>query len=126
MKRKMTRLKTLIKREHMSQQDFADWFCIARFTAWQVLNEKRQLKGDEIVKICMRFDVSADWLLGLSNIERPWDVSGEDKLRANKDIIWKTEPLEGSQYYRRVTPKEAKRIVDNFNIIKKSEYEEVK
>ena len=53
----------------MTQQDFADWFCITRYTAWQILNQKRQLKADEIVKICMRFDVTADWLLGLSDIE---------------------------------------------------------
>ena len=71
MKRKMNRLKLLLKINHMTQQDFADWFCIARFTAWQVLNEKRQLKGDEIIEICKRFKVSADWLLGLSEIENP-------------------------------------------------------
>lgn len=68
--KKMNRLKSLIKRNHMSQQDFADWFCVQRFTAWQILNEKRPLKADEIVKICTRFDVSADWLLGLSDSEK--------------------------------------------------------
>lgn len=68
-----TRLKSLLKRNHMSQQEFADWFHITRYTAWTILNGKRQLKTDEIVKICMRFDVSADWLLELSNVMRPWE-----------------------------------------------------
>ena len=67
------RLKTLLRRKNMSLQGFADWFCVARYTAWQIVNGKRQLRADEIVKICMRFDVSADWLLELSNVERPWE-----------------------------------------------------
>lgn len=85
MKRKMNRLKLLLKINHMTQQDFADWFCITRYTAWQILNQKRQLKADEIVKISMRFDVTADWLLGLSDIENPFEDA--EKYKAIKALI---------------------------------------
>ena len=85
MKRKMNRLKLLLKINHMTQQDFADWFCITRYTAWQILNQKRQLKADEIVKICMRFDVTADWLLGLSDIENLFEDA--EKYKAIKALI---------------------------------------
>lgn len=85
MKRKMNRLKLLLKINHMTQQGFADWFCITRYTAWQILNQKRQLKADEIVKICMRFDVTADWLLGLSDIENPFEDA--EKYKAIKALI---------------------------------------
>ena len=68
-----TRLKSLLKRHHMTQQDFADWFYISKDAAFRIINGKRQLKADEIVKICMRFDVSADWLLELSDEKRPWE-----------------------------------------------------
>lgn len=66
-KRKMNRLKLLLRCEHMTQQDFADWFYIQRITANQILNKKRPLKEDEIIKICKRFNVTADWLLGLTD-----------------------------------------------------------
>lgn len=83
--REDNRLKTLLRRNNMSQQEFADWFCITRYTAWQILNQKRQLKADEIVKICMRFDVTADWLLELSDIENPFEDA--EKYKAIKALI---------------------------------------
>ena len=39
----------------MTQQEFADWFCVFRDTAWKVLNGQRRLKADEIIEICRRF-----------------------------------------------------------------------
>lgn len=83
--REDNRLKILLRRNNMSQQNFADWFCITRYTAWQILNQKRQLKADEIVKICMRFDVTADWLLELSDIENPFEDA--EKYKAIKALI---------------------------------------
>ena len=72
----------------MSQQEFADWFGITRYTAWQILNQKRQLKADEIVKICMRFDVTADWLLELSNYRDPYMEGYKDGA---KDVLKEVE-----------------------------------
>lgn len=69
--REDNRLKMLLKRNHMTQQDFANWFYVSRDAAFRIINGKRQLKADEIVKICMRFDVTADWLLELSDVEKP-------------------------------------------------------
>ena len=40
---------------------------------------------NEIVKICMRFDVTADWLLGLSDIENPFEDA--EKYKAIKALI---------------------------------------
>lgn len=62
-----TRLKRLLKANHMKQREFADWFCISWHAAWDVINGRRPLKDFEIVEICQRFNVSADWLLGLSD-----------------------------------------------------------
>lgn len=60
-----TRLKIVLKANHMTQREFADWFCISGHAAWEVINGNRPLKDFEIVEICKRFNVSADWLLGL-------------------------------------------------------------
>ena len=48
-------LKILLRRNDMTQQEFADWFCVSRATAWKVLNGHRRLKADEIIEICRRF-----------------------------------------------------------------------
>ena len=62
-----TRLKVLLKANHMKQREFAEWFCISQHMAWEITNGRRPLKDFEIVEICQRFNVSADWLLGLSD-----------------------------------------------------------
>lgn len=64
-----TRLKVLLKANHMKQREFADWFCISQHMAWEITNGNRPLKDFEIVEICKRFNVSADWLLGLSDVK---------------------------------------------------------
>lgn len=79
------RLRLLLKRNHMTQQDFADWFCCCRETAWTILIGKRALKADEIVEICKRFNVTADWLLELSDIENPFEDA--EKYKAIKALI---------------------------------------
>ena len=83
--REDNRLKTLLRRNNMSQQEFADWFCVSRDTAWKVLNGQRRLKADEIIEICRRFRVTADWLLGLSDVETPSEEA--EKYRAIKELI---------------------------------------
>lgn len=81
------RLRVLVKRNHMTQQDFADWFCCCRETAWTILDGRRALKATEIVEICKRFNVTADWLLGLSDVENP---SKEAEIyRAIKELVQK-------------------------------------
>ncbi len=52
---KDNRLKILLRRNDMTQQEFADWFCVSKDTAWKVLNGQRRLKADEIIEICRRF-----------------------------------------------------------------------
>ena len=65
-----TRLKIVLKKHHMTQREFAEWFCISWHAAWEIANGNRPLKDFEIVEICKRFNVSADWLLGISDIEK--------------------------------------------------------
>lgn len=62
-----TRLKILLNKNNMKQREFAEWFCISQHMAWEITNGNRPLKDFEIVEICQRFNVSADWLLGLSD-----------------------------------------------------------
>lgn len=81
------RLRVLVKRNHMTQQDFADWFCCCRETAWTILDGRRALKATEIVEICKRFNVTADWLLGLSDVENPSKEA--EAYRAIKELVQK-------------------------------------
>lgn len=81
------RLRLLLKRNHMTQQDFADWFCCCRETAWTILDGRRVLKATEIVEICKRFNVTADWLLGLSDVENPSKEA--ETYRAIKELVQK-------------------------------------
>lgn len=61
-----TRLKQLLNKYNVTQQSFADILCVTRYTAWKIINNKRPLRSDEIVRICEKFNVSANWLLGLN------------------------------------------------------------
>lgn len=79
------RLKELLKKNDVSQQEYADWFCVSRDTAWSVINGRRQLKADEIIMICNRFNVTSDWLLGLSDVESPNKEAA--MYRAIKELI---------------------------------------
>ena len=62
-----TRLKVLLNKNNMKQREFAEWFCLSQHMAWEITNGRRPLKDFEIVEICQRFNISADWLLGLSD-----------------------------------------------------------
>lgn len=68
-----TRLKQLLNKYNVTQQSFADMLCVTKYTAWKIINNKRPLRSDEIVKICRKFDVSANWLLGLNELSNPYD-----------------------------------------------------
>lgn len=81
------RLKELLRKNDISQQEYADWFCVSRDTAWSVINGRRQLKADEIIMICNRFNVTADWLLGLSDVENPSKEA--EAYRAIKELVQK-------------------------------------
>lgn len=69
-----TRLKQLLNKYNVTQQSFADMLCVTKYTAWKIINNKRPLRSDEIVKICEKFDVSANWLLGLNELSNPYDI----------------------------------------------------
>ena len=76
-----TRLKQLLNKYNVTQQSFANILCVTKYTAWKIINNKRPLRSDEIVKICKNFNVSADWLLGLNELSNPYDIEVLDKIR---------------------------------------------
>lgn len=83
------RLKILLKREHMTVQDFADFLCCGWQTAWTITSGKRLLRADEIVMICNKFNITADWLLGMTDVENPNKEA--EKYRAIKELIQREE-----------------------------------
>lgn len=85
------RLKTLLKRERMTVQDFADFLCCGWQTAWTITSGKRLLRADEIVMICNKFNVTADWLLGMSDVEVPNREAA--MYRAIKELVQKEESV---------------------------------
>ena len=87
-----TRLKQLLNKYNVTQQSFANILCVTKYTAWKIINNKRPLRSDEIVKICERFNVSADWLLGLKESSNPRDIEALDKIKAEIVKVWRTNP----------------------------------
>lgn len=61
------RLKELRINNGLKQKYLADFLNISQNTYSQYENELRQLPLDLLVKLCKFYNVSADYLLGLSN-----------------------------------------------------------
>lgn len=91
-----TRLKQLLNKYNVTQQSFADILCVTKYTAWKIINNKRPLRSDEIVKICNFFDVSANWLLGLNELSKPYDIEVLDKITVKIKSMF---PLSGKWMY---------------------------
>ncbi len=91
-----TRLKQLLNKYNVTQQSFADMLCVTKYTAWKIINNKRPLRSDEIVKICEKFNVSANWLLGLNELSNPYDIEVLDKIIVKIKAMF---PLSGKWMY---------------------------
>lgn len=63
------RINELMKNENLSQQGFADKLGIPRSNVNNWTRGANNLKADDIAKISKTFGVSADWLIGLTDIE---------------------------------------------------------
>ena len=72
----MIRLKELRDEVGLSQGDIADKFSVAQNTVSSWENGKRDPDTDTVKKIAAFFDVSIDYLLGVSDIKKA--PSGED------------------------------------------------
>ena len=63
------RIGKLITEKGITQQVLSDRIGVKRETVVQWLNGSRKIKAEHIIMLCKALDVSADYLLGLSEIE---------------------------------------------------------
>ena len=73
----MNRIKELRQQKGWSQVDLADRLKVGKNTISRYESEKRQLDPDTILRLCDLFGVTADYLLGRSEIPTP-QISGEE------------------------------------------------
>lgn len=65
-----TRLRELMKKHNLTQEALANETGIARTTIGAYRTGQRTPHGEKLVKLANRFDVSADWLLGISDVKK--------------------------------------------------------
>ena len=66
------RLKDIREDADVSQKTLAEFLHIKQNTYSQYENEKRQLPIDVLIKLAEYFNVSTDYILGLTNITTPY------------------------------------------------------
>ena len=65
------RMRNLRQDNDLSQKTVADMLGIAQTTYSQYELEKRPMPIDYLIALCKNYDVSADYMLGLSNKKNP-------------------------------------------------------
>ena len=65
------RMRNLRQDNDLSQKNVADMFGVAQTTYSQYELEKRPMPIDYLIALCKFYDVSADYMLGLSNRKNP-------------------------------------------------------
>ena len=65
-------LKRFRKGRNLNQQKICDILKIPQPQYSRYERGERKLKADQIIAICKEFDVSADYLLGLSDIDKKY------------------------------------------------------
>lgn len=64
------KIEDLIKKKESTQAIEAKRMGVSPSLLSDVCNDKRDLRADSLKKLCDNFNVSSDWLLGLSNISK--------------------------------------------------------
>ncbi|HHW39931.1 MAG TPA: helix-turn-helix transcriptional regulator [Syntrophomonadaceae bacterium] len=86
----MSRIRELRKRYNISAEELAEKLNISVPYLYDIENKRRRLNEDLINKLCMIFEVSADYLLGLTDEPHSnsigkdqdvWPHSDEDPLK---------------------------------------------
>lgn len=80
------------KDHHHTQQDLADLLHVSISTVRSWENEKSSPSHEMLVSICRLYNVSSDYLLGLTRIERPEEFTREElaKIREFEEfLVWK-------------------------------------
>ena len=65
------RMRNLRQDNDLSQKNVADMLGVAQTTYSQYELEKRPMPIDYLIALCKFYDVSADYMLGLSNRKNP-------------------------------------------------------
>ena len=65
------RMRNLRQDNDLSQKKVADMLGVAQTTYSQYELEKRPMPIDYLIALCKFYNVSADYMLGLSNIKNP-------------------------------------------------------
>ena len=65
------RIKGLREDKDLTQVDIAKYLNVAQNTYSQYENGKREVPITVLIKLCQYFDVSSDYILGLSDVKKP-------------------------------------------------------
>lgn len=90
-----------LRTEHNeTQQQLADAIGVSRVLIMHYENATRQIKAGTIVKIAKHFDVSADYLLGLSPIKTPDRNTARQIAEFAKNVVTDNLTDEEKMYIR--------------------------
>jgi len=82
-----------VRKDHgHTQQDLADLLHVSISTVRSWENEKSSPNHETLVSICRLYNVSSDYLLGLTRIERPEEFTREEmaQIREFEEfLMWK-------------------------------------
>lgn len=123
------RIKQLRVEHNLTQEEFGKLFGIVKSTISMYENDKSIPDDDMKKKIAEKFDVSLDWLMGVSDIRNPADkiadsLSDDPELAEFWDELREREDLQLLfKQVKEMSPEDVKKII---RIIKAIEDEEAK
>ena len=92
------KIKNIREANAMTQGDLADKLHLTQSNISQMESGKRGLNESDIINICNIFNITSDYLLGLSDESKPYTVSNIDPML--KTIIESWEVLSISNKHR--------------------------
>lgn len=105
------RLKQLRQKENMTQEEFGKLFDppLAQSTIGTYEKGLREMSFNNLIFINKRFNVSIDWLLGVTDEERPVEIFKEDNPKELKEFLEQNNILfNGSE----LSEEDKKRMID--------------
>jgi transcriptional regulator with XRE-family HTH domain len=76
----MNRIRQLREEKRWTQKDLADKLCLRDAAISKYETERVPLTDETIKKLCVIFDVSSDYLLGLTYLKGKPDIKNDDEL----------------------------------------------
>lgn len=105
------RLRYLRQKENMTQEEFGKLFDppLAQSTIGTYEKSLREMSYRNLIFINKRFNVSIDWLLGVTDEERPVEIFKEDNPKELKEFLEQNNILfNGSE----LSEEDKKRMID--------------